>query len=60
MDCDIINEANAYASDMAGEFLTELGIFDMREMTPEQWAEFINVITKNYENKKVEIISCVL
>ena len=60
MDCDVINEANDYASDMAGEFLTELGIFDMRDMTPEQWAEFINVITKNYENKKVEIISCVL
>jgi len=55
MDCDITKQANQYASEMAGEYLTELNKTDLIKMTRAEWMELINVITKNYEYKKVEI-----
>lgn len=58
MDCDITKQANEYASDMAGEYLNELGKTDLATMSRDEWMELINVITKNYELKKIEISPC--
>lgn len=58
MDCDIIKQSNEYASDMAGEYLEELGKTDLTEFTREEWLELLNVIIKNYELKKIELTPC--
>lgn len=55
MDCDITKQAQEYASDMAGEYLTELNKTDLIKMTRAEWMELINVITKNYHLKHIEI-----
>lgn len=51
----IINKANEYASQMAGEYLKELGTQNLNDLSYEQWMELINIITKNYENKKNDL-----
>ena len=55
MDCDIIQKSNIYAGQMAGEYLEELKQFNVLKLTPKQWGELINVITKNYELRKKEL-----
>lgn len=38
------------ASKAAGEYLEELGKFDLRELTPNEWREFLYVAVKAYHN----------
>lgn len=54
----IIQQANEYASDMAGEYLNELKKTDLAELTRDEWMELINIITKNYISKKSELEPC--
>ena len=49
---DIIEQANEYASDMAGEYLNELNKYDLSQLSNNEWMTLIDVITKNYELKK--------
>ena len=58
MDCELVKEANEYASKMAGEYLRELGTQDLNDLSYDQWMELINVITKNYHLKKAELEPC--
>ena len=55
MDCNLIKQSNEYASKNAGEYLNELQKFDLKTLSKDEWMELINVITKNYELKKVEL-----
>ena len=55
---DIIEQANEYASDMAGEYLNELQKYDLSQLSNDEWMELINVITKNYYLKKIELTPC--
>jgi len=55
---DIIEQANEYASDMAGEYLNELQKYDLSQLSNDEWMELINVITKNYHLKKIELTPC--
>lgn len=43
--------ALAYASDMAGEVLDELGETDLAKLSREQWLELLRVIICRYYDK---------
>ena len=51
----IIDEANEYASKMAGEYLEELGKTDVVQLNHKEWMGFVAVLTYNYEMKKIEL-----
>ena len=50
-----IEIANQYASKMAGEYLEEIGITDLKDFNKHQWTTLIDVITKNYHLKKIDL-----
>jgi hypothetical protein len=58
MDCNVIKQANEYASQMAGEYLKELGTQNLNNLTYEQWMELVDIITKNYELEKIRLTPC--
>lgn len=43
------------ASDMAGEFLAERGSSDLASLDGLQWREFLKVIIKGYQTKRVSL-----
>ena len=50
---DIEKNAVEYASTMAGEYLESIGKFDLSDLSPDQWQEFIWIVAKNYTLKKL-------
>lgn len=46
--------AAAYAGSKAGEYLESIGVFDLSELTEEQWQTFCEVMCLNYVSKKLE------
>lgn len=39
-----------HASDMAGEYLDELGKTDLATLTRDEWLEFLHVVVKGYHS----------
>ena len=51
----IINKANIYAAEMAIEYLQEQNTYDLRDLGEERFKTLIEVITKNYHEKKCDL-----
>ncbi len=49
------NESNIYAAKNAIEYLTEIGIYDLRDLGEERFKTLIEVITSNYHDKFIEL-----
>ena len=52
---NIINQANHYAAQNAVEYLTEQNCYDLSELGEEGFKQLIELITENYELKKIEL-----
>jgi hypothetical protein len=52
---DNIDTANRYAAEMAVEYLTEQNCYDLSELGEERFKQLIELITENYEIKKIEL-----
>lgn len=55
---DYEREAAAYGGKFGGEYLEEIGIFDLRQLSAEQWQIFLEVIVMNYGIKRAELEPC--
>tara|TARA_R110000851_G_scaffold99923_2_gene215267 strand:- start:21 stop:227 length:207 start_codon:yes stop_codon:yes gene_type:complete len=51
-------ESLKYASENAGEYLEELKKTDLADLSYDEWMELLNVVQKNYFNKKNNLTIC--
>lgn len=49
------HQANIYAAQNALEYLAEVNTYDLRELGEERFKTLIEVITKNYHEKYLEL-----
>lgn len=48
-------ESLEYAGQCAGEYLEEIGVTDMADMSEEQWMTMLDVIVRNQRDKMAEL-----